>query len=120
MWSFFKFVKVPNPRTLSIPSRLTKKELLDKIASNTLSKMPIFSLGDLPKFIGEVSEDGFQVVMYLDTPQTMLNPTLALPVNVNGITTSSSTNEIQVELTILKSQMGLFKLMNIFFIANRC
>lgn len=109
---FFKFVEVPAPRILSIPNSLSKHELIDKIASNSVKKLPKIALGRLPKFVGEVSDDGFQVVMYLNAKQKILKPTIDIPVNVSGITQDSKTNEIQIEITIVESQMTFLKSTN--------
>ena len=114
MWSFFKFVQVPPQRVLCIPIKLSKQELIDKIASRTVKKLPVFTVGRLPRFVGEVNDDAFQIIMYSNAKQKTLKPTITIPVNVSGIAQDPKTNEMQIEITVVKSQMTLLKLMNGF------
>ena len=112
MWSFFKFTEVPAPRILSIPSKLSKQELIDKIESNSVKKLPKIVIGKLPTFVGEISDDGFQVVMYSNTKQKILKPIMDIPVTVSGITQDAKTNEMQIEIKVVESQMTLLKSAN--------
>ena len=117
MRSFFKLIQIPAPRIISLPNKLSKQELINKIASETVLKLPKFTFGKLPTFVGEVYDDGFQVVMYSNSaPQKILKPSITIPVNVNGIDHDPTTNEIQIKISIVKSQMTLLKLMNWLFL----
>ena len=113
MWSFFKLVVIPSPRTKSFITKLSREQFLKKISSEISNRK--LSLGKLAEFTGEVSDYGFEGV-YLNTERSLSKSKMVSPVQVKAIHIENSSNEIHLEICLSKSQSFLLRFSNGFIL----
>lgn len=113
MRSFFKLVQIPPPRIISISTNLSKTELLNKLASQTVNKTRVF--GKPPKFFGEVKNIEFEI-FYTNTGHHSSRLEIVTPVKLRGISFDEDQQKFKLEIIFNKFQGTLLRFSNRFLI----